>query len=215
MQDGYYRNDRPEMVPFIPNSVKTTLEVGCGEGRFSALLRARLGCTVWGIELNAAAAEKAASVMDRTLVGDARVLIDSLPNRFFDCAIINDVLEHLDDPWSFLRRLKPKLTARGVVVASIPNVRHISNLKTLLLNRDWRYTESGILDRTHLRFFTRLSIRRLFEECGLAVETLKGINRRAGWKLRMLSWLTAGFLSDTEFLQFACVGSIADVPLDL
>ena len=81
-----------------------------------------------------------------------------LPDNNFDVVIFNDVLEHFENPWAVLENVKTKLNASGVVVASIPNVAYITNLVELILKKDWRYKpEGGILDKTHLRFFTKKS----------------------------------------------------------
>src|SRR4030067_687595 len=135
-------------------------------GCFSGERRKTRQAEVWGIEADSNAAEKAKSKTDKVLHGDVNVLIDDLPDDYFDCIVSNDVLEHLVDPYEVLTRLKGKLSGKGVIVASIPNVRHISVLKDLILKKQWRYADDGILDRTHLRFFTRRSILGMFEGLG-------------------------------------------------
>ena len=179
------------------------LEVGCGVGGFSKAVKDGLGAEVWGIEPNAEAAEYCRAVLDHVFVGSVESHIKDLPDGFFDCICMNDVIEHLVDPWAVLSALRVKLSKTGVIVASVPNVRHYKNLSDLLLRGEWEYTDSGILDKTHLRFFTAKSARRLFEESGYVVAELRGINRSRKFKLRMLNWLSFGSLWDISCLQFA------------
>ena len=90
---------------------------------------------------------------------------------------MNDVIEHLLEPWDDIQKLKSKLKSDGIFVSSIPNVRYAKNLFNMLFKRDWKYTDDRILDSTHYRFFTKKSIRRLFEENGYSVQKMKGVNR--------------------------------------
>jgi 2-polyprenyl-3-methyl-5-hydroxy-6-metoxy-1,4-benzoquinol methylase len=97
---------------------------------------------------------------------------DDAPDRAFDCVVFNDVLEHLDDPWRVLRETSSLVAPGGSVVASIPKVRHYSVLLPLALHGRWTYRDSGILDRTHVRFFTRATMVELFETTGWRVEAV-------------------------------------------
>lgn len=94
---------------------------------------------------------------------------EALPPRQFDAIVFNDVLEHLVDPWSALRESKSFLTDGGMVIASIPNVRHYSVIKPLVVSGRFEYQDAGLLDRTHLRFFTFTSSVDLFESTGFRV----------------------------------------------
>jgi ubiquinone/menaquinone biosynthesis C-methylase UbiE len=169
---GYFSCDRPELVPLIPAEATRILEVGCGEGRFANTLRAARPASrleIVGVEVNEAAGQVARSVLDRLIVGNVEQLEVNYDN-YFDCVVFADVLEHLVDPWNMLRRARRFLKDGGRIVASIPNVQHWSVLANLFRGR-WDYAEYGIMDNTHLRFFTRTSIRNLFESTGFgAVE---------------------------------------------
>jgi hypothetical protein len=99
---------------------------------------------------------------------------------------------------------------RGVVVASIPIVRHFRNLYNLIFRKQWRYVDSGILDRTHLRFFTCESIKDMFKDAGFSIAQLKGIHDSRKRKIKILSLLSLGLLSDIRYLQFAVVAKVAD-----
>lgn len=202
----YFSGDRKEMVAFVPEDSRRTLDVGCGEGLFSAELKKRCQAETWGIEIDTTAAATARRRLDHVVQGDIAAVIDRLPERYFDCVVFNDVLEHLADPYTVLARLKDKLSERGVVVASIPNVRHISVLRELLIEKQWRYVDAGILDKTHLRFFTRKSILGMFDVLGFDVVRIQGINRTTSFKkFHLWNILCLGQLSDARFSQYACV----------
>jgi 2-polyprenyl-3-methyl-5-hydroxy-6-metoxy-1,4-benzoquinol methylase len=203
---AYFQRTRPEMLGVIPGDAKTLLEIGCAEGYFGGRLKEQRPMEIWGVELLPEVAEKARTRLDRVLVGKIEDHIPSIPDGYFDCIVLNDVLEHLIDPWTVLRDLRRKLTSKGALVASIPNVRHFPNLVNLLVRRDWEYTEWGILDRTHLRFFTSKSIERLFDGCGYELVSMQGIEESPpSWKFVVLNRLLLNALSDCRFLVFACV----------
>lgn len=200
---AYYASLRPEMAALLPQPVGAILDVGCGLGVFARSLRDRgLAKEVWGIEINREAADAARKVLDKVLEGDVSRLMSELPHQFFDAVYFNDSLEHMEDPYSVLREIKRHLKPGGYVMASLPNVRYIRNLFELLFKKDWKYQDHGVLDRTHLRFFTQKSARRMFEEAGLVVEISRGIEPSRKWYMKVLNILTAGWLEDTLYLQF-------------
>ena len=200
---AYYASLRPEMAALLPEPAGAVLDVGCGTGVFARSLRDRgLAKEVWGVEINTEAAEAASKVLDKVLVGDVSRLMTELPRRFFDAVYFNDSLEHMEDPFSVLKEIKKHLKPGGYVMASLPNVRYIRNLFELLFKKDWKYQDHGVLDRTHLRFFTQKSARRMFEEAGLVVEISRGIEPSQKWYMKVLNILTAGWLEDTLYLQF-------------
>ncbi|MEW5889175.1 MAG: class I SAM-dependent methyltransferase [Pseudomonadota bacterium] len=203
---GYFTAARREMLPYVPADARIVLDVGCGEGHFGALVKQARGCKVIGIEHVTAVAEQARRRLDQVIVADIEEEIP-LPDECVDCIVLNDVLEHLVDPWGALKRLRRLLRPGGHVVASIPNVRYYKVLKALIQNKTWEYTEKGVLDRTHLRFFTKRTIPPMFECAGLRIERLEGINgcRRYPPKYALLNWLTLGGLEDARYLQYACV----------
>src|SRR6185503_4542900 len=150
---AYYGLVRKELVDLIPMGTKRLLDVGCGEGDTALEAKRRFGLEVVGIELHAPAAAIAATKLNRVIVGDVEQVEIDYPERHFDCILCADVLEHTKDPWEVLRRLRRYLSDGGVLIASISNLRHISPVMKILLDR-FEYQDSGILDRTHLRFFT-------------------------------------------------------------
>lgn len=202
----YFDHARTEMLAFIPPQAQRILDVGCGAGGFASQLKKSLNAEMWGIEIDGGAAARAQGIFEKLLVGDATVLVDELPDGYFDCIICNDLLEHLVDPFNFLDKIRKKLAGNGVVVASVPNVRYIKNLFNLIVKKDWHYQNEGVLDRTHLRFFTRRSMLRSLSENRWITTSCDGT---CPTKMRvvftLLNWLTAGQLADTRFMNFAYV----------
>jgi len=203
--EGYFSQSRPEMLPFVPHQAARILDVGCGEGWFGSQIKQRQNAEVWGIELEPQAGKAAGKKLDKVLIGDLMQIINELPEAYFDCIALNDILEHLVDPFYVLQVLRTKLSANGILVCSLPNVRFLGVLKDLLLKKQWRYTEGYVLDKTHLRFFTQKSILEIMDNLGYEVLSLQGINGIKSFKFTLLNLLTFGFLSDARYLQFACV----------
>lgn len=202
--DSYYLGTRSEMLRFIPDDVATVLEVGCAAGGFGNGLKQRGVRVVWGVEVVESAARQAQQVLDKVLIGDIANLIDRLPAGYFDVVVFNDVLEHMVDPFTVLARIKSKLSRRGMVVSSIPNIRYYETLSDLVLHRNWEYQESGILDRTHLRFFTTRSIQLMYERLGYEVLRHEGNNpmRKRPLSYRLANVLLCGRISDMQYEQF-------------
>ncbi|MBN2765257.1 MAG: class I SAM-dependent methyltransferase [Paludibacteraceae bacterium] len=203
---GYFKNQRTEMLRYIPNEAITILEVGCGEGSFCNLLK-RNDREIWGIEINSIAAVNAAKECNKILVGDFDDLYPQLPKNYFDLVIFNDVLEHLYNPWETIRKVKSILKPNGLLISSIPNFRYVGNLITeILIEKDFRYKpEGGILDDTHIRFFTSKSILRMFTDEGYEVLIHEGLRPCKSWKEKMVISLSMGFLKDARHKQFATV----------
>ncbi len=139
------------------------------------------------------------------LSGDALELVQTLADGYFDFASCNDVLEHLVDPWTFLRRLKPKLAPDATLLASIPNIRYFHALETILRDKDFPALDAGIFDRTHLRFFTRKSMERLFVETGYRIGRIEGINPTHDNRFKRRNRFSFGAMEDQRYLQYACV----------
>jgi 2-polyprenyl-3-methyl-5-hydroxy-6-metoxy-1,4-benzoquinol methylase len=208
--EGYYAGDRPEMLSYIPADARSVLDVGCGEGLFGrAIKQARPGCEVWGVEPTAMA-ERAARVLDKAVQGYFEADMPELAGRTFDCISFNDVLEHLVDPESALRNARGYLSPNGCVIASIPNILYFYQMLEIVREQDWKYVDSGILDNTHLRFFTRKSIVRLFETAGYTIDVLDGINANYGKKYKVMNALLLGHLKDWKYIQFAIRARPAD-----
>lgn len=171
----YYNSPREDLIALIKSAPKVVLDVGCGGGATGAAIKGRFpGAAVCGVELQPAAAEIASGRLDRVLRENVETL-DLAAAGFspasIDLVLFPDVLEHLYDPWSVLRRLRPFLTPGARVLASIPNTRNLGLIQQLA-GGSWQYTAWGLLDITHIRFFTRKSIFKLFEQASLRILSL-------------------------------------------
>jgi 2-polyprenyl-3-methyl-5-hydroxy-6-metoxy-1,4-benzoquinol methylase len=204
-----YRQQREEMLALLPARYARVLEIGCDEGDFAA----RLQGEVWGVEPDAQAAAVAAGRLHRVLVGTFAAMRDALPRGYFDVVVCNDVIEHMADHDHFLREIGAHIAPGGVLVGSVPNMRHYRALFELLVLRDWDYRDTGVLDRTHLRFFTARSLRRSLERAGFQIERFQGINGGIRWTSSrhhlphaLFGWalivLTLGRWRDIRFMQF-------------
>ncbi|MDQ3679162.1 MAG: class I SAM-dependent methyltransferase [Actinomycetota bacterium] len=163
--------DRRNVIPLIPPTTARLLDVGCWRGAFGQELKRRNpNLFVAGVEANPAAAAVAATRLDKVVAG--RFPEDLSQERPFDCVVFNDVLEHLVDPWEALRLTRSLLADSGTVVAVIPNIRHVRAVMPLLFRGRWDYADTGLLDRTHLRFFTRATMIELFETAGYTVNSI-------------------------------------------
>ena len=207
-ENGYYNNLRLELVRHISKGNNRVLEVGCAEGLLGEYLKKHdLAEEVVGIELTSDAALVAQTRLDRVICGDIETMdyvsVD-LKEESFDYIICGDVLEHLRDPWATLTRLETLLKNDGKLIASIPNVRHWSVLLPLLLKGEWTYRPQGIMDRTHLRFFTRKTAVKLIQLSGIKVESCEPIHYR---KLdRAISRTTLGWLAGFTAVQWLIAG---------
>ncbi|MDH0866846.1 class I SAM-dependent methyltransferase [Mitsuaria sp. GD03876] len=206
---------RREMLAFLPRECPRLLDVGCNTGAFGeAVKAARPGTEVWGVEPDAGAAERAGHHLDHVMQGYFGAGL-TLPEGHFDVIVFNDVLEHMPDPWAALNHAAPLLAPGGQVVVSLPNLLHLDTLWPLVRNRDFRYESSGVRDRTHLRFFTRTSALRMFDECGYEVLSVQGINEQ--WysrsiPRRIVYRLFGRQLEETKYVQYAFVARPAGPP---
>ena len=210
--DRYFQERRPEMQPFVPTNARMILDVGCSQGGFGGEIKARQTCEVWGVEMMPKAAAVASQHLDRVFTRPFGEDLQ-LPENHFDCVIFNDCLEHMENPEPALAYTRRLLKPGGVVVASIPNMRYFPVMRDLLIRGEWEYEDAGVMDRTHLRFFTRNSIRKMFERTGYTIEQLEGINRRLWGRGRYFGWLNAllfNRIRDMDFQQFAVRVRVSD-----
>lgn len=179
----YYQHVRRELIEVIPAGEHRVLEVGCAEGATGADLK-KNGCAseVVGIEMSPEAASVALKRLDHVVCGDLEKLTLQEPcftEDSFDYIICGDVLEHLNDPWQQLERLSKLLKPGGKIIVSLPNIRYYEVSLPLVFRGDWTYQESGILDSTHLRFFTQKTSVQMLLKAGLSdVTCLPLIQRR-------------------------------------
>ncbi len=171
---AYYQNQRPEILALIPPSSRWVLDVGCAAGEMGRQLKAqRPGVQVVGIEKEERALERARDNLD-VVIPTNMDMFEALPYpaEFFDCITCGDILEHLRDPELVLAKLLAYLKPNGTLVCSIPNIRHQSVLLDLLVNGRWQYQDEGLLDRTHIHFFTLAEIQAMMNRLGLKISKM-------------------------------------------
>ena len=153
--------------------LERVLDVGCATGEVGAYLKATTGATVDAVEMVPAMAEVARTKVDNVFTGTAEEFVEkSDPLLRYDAILLADVLEHTVDPWSLLAFFRSRLTPGGVIVISLPNIRHWSTIFNLLVLGNWPHRDRGIHDRTHLRFFTLKTARALIEGAGLKIRKI-------------------------------------------
>ncbi len=209
-KDSYYSFCRTDLLEFVPrNRSNKILEIGAGSGE--TLLKAKesgLAEYVVGVDLaQVENSNQSHPAMDRFITGNIENLKLDFADNFFDVIICGDVLEHLLDPWQCLVKLKPLLRDGGVIIASIPNVRYWKVSMGLVFSGRWNYCDSGTLDRTHLRFFVRQTVQRLFTDAGFTISTMKcqGSQKEYGFSAWLLNLLTFELLTDLLTMQFVVV----------
>jgi 2-polyprenyl-3-methyl-5-hydroxy-6-metoxy-1,4-benzoquinol methylase len=158
-----------KLLALVPSGARV-LDVGCSSGYLARPLVER-GCTVVGLERDPKAAEAARSVCDEVLVGDVETMELPFEAGSFDVVLCGDLIEHLRDPGSFLAGVRPLIRPGGRLVLTTPNVANWAMRLGLLAGR-WRYTDRGILDRTHTHLFTRATLRETLEAAGYRIVEL-------------------------------------------
>ena len=176
-QTPIHDSHNPDLLRIIPQSSNNIIEIGCSSGALAREFKKNLNHVNWiGVEIDASYAEFANRHCDRTIIAN----IDDCDLDFYkeftdrDCWIFGDTLEHFKDPWAVLKSIRTVIPKNGSVVACIPNAQHWSLIVRLAIG-DFRYEDSGLLDRTHLRWFTRQSIIELFSTQGFKL--VEGIPR--------------------------------------
>ena len=175
--EGYYANERPDVVDALPRPLGRVLDVGCGAGAIGPGLRAAGASELVGIEIVPEAAARAASILDRVIVGPVESSLNQLDTEF-DTILCLDVLEHLASPAEVLSELRRHARKGAHLQVSVPNARHYSLVRDLIFRGTFGYSDWGHRDSTHLRWFTRRDI--------LAVVSA------SGWEPTGTSWPPLG-----------------------
>ncbi len=167
------RRDFVDELPYNPNA--RILEIGCSNGNTGALALTEKKCGWYSaVEIQAEAAATAREKLSEVLVGDVEKMALPWEENFFDGLILSEVLEHFTDPWHVLGKLRPLMKPGAIVLASSPNVSHYRILK-MLWNGDWKLEDFGVMDRTHLRWFSPKTFSELFESTGFHVERVEPV----------------------------------------
>ena len=170
-----YTGLREDIVSLVPGSSQKILDVGCSDGTLGAYLRSvSPDRTVFGIEIDETFFQVAKNRLNSAVNADLnRVeLIDVYNGEKFDCIVFGDVLEHLENPALQLKYAVDKLEMGGVVVVSMPNIRHVFALYSIFFRGTFPRNDRGLFDRTHLRWFTIADARSLIEGSGLKLENV-------------------------------------------
>jgi len=169
--ESYFSHARQDVIDLLPKRCESVLEVGCGMGSTLRLIQS-LGICSWigGVEISKDAASEARKHLDFLVEGDFEKLELDMKPASLDVVLCLDVLEHMNDPWLALERLKKLLKPNGVLITSLPNVKHHSVLLPLIFSDQWQYQDAGIMDKTHLRFFTFKTSVEMLNQAGFSVE---------------------------------------------
>jgi 2-polyprenyl-3-methyl-5-hydroxy-6-metoxy-1,4-benzoquinol methylase len=209
MDETYFHHVRTDIAPLLPVHATRILDVGAGAGRTSAWLRTLYpGCRTVALEGDPAMLGELRENTDEPHIVDLNSGIPDIGAP--DLILLLDVLEHLVRPEAVLNQLTKVMAVGGTVIVSCPNVAHASVSVPLLLRARFEYQDSGILDRTHLRFFVRSSAIALMNQAGLMVH--RGIRTGLGGpRARLLDRVTAGALRDHLTKQYIMAGRRAEV----
>jgi trans-aconitate methyltransferase len=161
----------PDLLDIIPWGASKLIEVGCSSGALAReFKKTSPNCHYIGIEIDPTYAKLAERYCDQSQVLDIEAADDAFwkANADRDCWIFGDTLEHLKDPWRVLRQVRSVMSPKGCIAACIPNVQHWSMQAKLSIG-DFRYEDTGLLDKTHLRFFSRQTILEMFNDTGFTV----------------------------------------------
>lgn len=197
--DDYYVQEKGYMLHLIPKGPNVILDLGCGAGRVGkALMGSGKAVEVHGVEIFEPAAKEAMKHYKAVHVGD----IESMEldyDRYFDIIICGDVLEHLKEPSKVVERARGWLKDSGRLVCCVPNVRYWRIWRDLIFRGNWEYTTEGIMDQTHLRFFTTRSFKKLLTEASFVIQD-EDMRIAEGIKQETFNRLTFGAFK--EFLGF-------------
>ncbi len=202
---GYFNAARLDLLSMLPSGEHLRLlELGSGQGdTLRAAKESGLASYAVGIDLlPPATSHPAVGIVDQFIVGDLDDPAFTFPTREFDAIVCADVLEHLVDPWSVLKRAVQILRPGGWLATSIPNIRNHRAMRQIVFKGEFDYQPAGIFDRSHLRFFCRRNAETLVREAGLVVERVEENMGGYGLRHRLLDALTIGLLHDFFVFQF-------------
>ncbi|MFN3530374.1 MAG: class I SAM-dependent methyltransferase [Bacteroidia bacterium] len=199
---AYFTNIRKDIEPLLPDFSERVLEIGCGNGATLAHYKATTQFAhCIGLELMPEVINPAIQI-DEWLIGPVENQLTAVPDASLDLVLCLDVLEHLLDPWAVVQQIAEKLKPGGVLIASIPNMRTAVVLSNLLFKGQFEYANQGIMDRTHLRWFTRKSALALVSSPPFQLLSWMPSPLAKGSKSALVNGLTLGLFRDFFTEQF-------------
>lgn len=165
----YYNIEKTNLLKYFDGINKKILDIGCANGRLGKKLQElNIAVELVGVEIFLPAAKEAKKHYNNVIVGDIEEI--NLPyEKYFDYIICGDIIEHLKNPWVMLKNIRNVLKIDGKLICSVPNIRYWRILRDLIIHGKWEYVDSGILDITHLRFFTKYSFIELLKCTGYKI----------------------------------------------
>lgn len=170
LDSSYYSRSRTWPSKFTITNNSNILDIGCANGDLGHFLKSKYNCTVTGIDIVEENVKRAREILDSCHHLDIENCRLDLLNGPFDYIIFSDSIEHLLNPDVVLHKIKALMTPSSKVLFSIPNIRNYRVILPLILLDSFDYQEEGLLDRTHLRFFTISSFHSLLASCGYCIE---------------------------------------------
>jgi 2-polyprenyl-3-methyl-5-hydroxy-6-metoxy-1,4-benzoquinol methylase len=210
-KDAYFKNIRKELLDLIPQENRNgkMLEIGAGSG--DTLVYAKqnnYAKEIYGVELcKIPNSFQSSTHFEKFIIANVEEIDLPFDNEMFDVIICADVLEHLVNPYEQIYKLKKILKNDGVIVASLPNIRQIQIIKQIFINGDFRYTDAGILDKTHLRFFCKKNMVELFENADLKVKRIISNSNLIGKTTKLINKLTFNLFDEFLAAQYYLVVS--------
>ncbi len=201
--ESYFSNVRTDIFSLLPDKISRVLEVGCGTGETLHFIKTHFkNVTTVGIELTDNAAKAATEKVDIVKNIDIEDIKALEGLGKFDLILLLDVLEHLRDPWEALKNLsKNNLLNQGCVITSIPNARNYSLLFNLMCG-EFKYLDAGVLDKTHLRFFTKKSMIRLIDDADLKIVKCLPTNLDGNSRSAHMNRITLGLFEELFAVQY-------------
>ena len=201
---NYFSLERSLFKKAIFQENLNILDIGCGTGALGEYLIKNQKCKVYGIEISKSAYDQASTVLTNTIKGNVETIELNFEKNYFDVIVMGDVVEHLISPIDTINKLMPFLKIGGNVHITVPNVKHWSVISYLIFKDEWDYKEWGILDYTHLKFFTKKS----FEKSLNNINNIQILNSERviqkpskSYLLNLLTFgLFSGFLASHTFV---------------
>lgn len=205
-KENYFSLERDLFKNKITGINLHILDIGCGYGVLGAYFKNVQNCYVAGIEINSLAFTEAKKKLDFVVNGNVENIKLPFSEEFFDIVIMGDVLEHLVNPISVLNKVNPLLKENAKIHISVPNIRNWKVLKKLLFNDLWEYQEWGILDETHLRFFTKSSLQNLLKKNNFKINNIHWVIQKKSksfWFNQFTFRILEGFLASHIFVTIS------------